>query len=70
MPEWSGSLVGGACGDVGDVAGAETVDAFGDGVCDFWLSKKKKKEHRRLVHATTAKSRGDYSRSSENIREG
>jgi hypothetical protein len=40
MPEWSGSLVGGADGDAGGVVGDETVDAFGDGVCDFWLSIK------------------------------
>ncbi len=40
MPEWSGSLVGGAGGDAGGVAGAEVVDAFGDGVCVFWLSIK------------------------------
>jgi hypothetical protein len=68
MPEWSGSFVGGAGGDAGGVAGVEAVDAFGDCVCDFWLSKEKTKGHRRLlVHAATAKSRGDYSQSSQKL---
>ena len=56
MPEWSGSLVVGAGGDAGGVTGAKIVDAFGNGVCNFWLSIKKTKGHRRLVHAATAKS--------------
>jgi hypothetical protein len=37
MPEWSGSIVGGAGGDVGGVASVEVVDAFGYGVGDFRL---------------------------------
>ncbi len=41
MPEWSGSLVGGAGGDADGVAGAEAVDAFGDGVCIFGFRLKK-----------------------------
>ncbi len=41
MPEWSGSIVGGASGDAGGAAEVEVVEAFGDGVCDFRLSIKK-----------------------------
>ena len=54
MPDWSESLGNVGVGDGSGCGGGDAADAFGDGVRDIWLSKKKRKWHKRRVYAATA----------------
>ena len=60
MPEWSESLGNVGGGDASGGGGGDVADAFGDNVRDIRLSKKKRKWHRGLVYAVTAKSPGVF----------
>jgi hypothetical protein len=70
MPDWSESLGNVGGGDASGGGGGDAVDAFGDGVRDIRLSKNKRKWHKRLVYAATAKSPGVFLQTSQKINEG
>jgi hypothetical protein len=70
MPDRSKSLGNVGGGDSSGDGGGDAADAFSDGFRDIRLSKKKRKWHRRLVYAATAKSPGVFLQSSQKINEG
>ena len=70
MPDRSESLGNVGGGDSSGDGGGDAADAFGDGIRDIRLSKKKRKWHRRLMYDATAKSPCDFLHSSQKINEG
>ena len=70
MPDWSESHGNIGGGDASGGGGGNAADAVGDGVRDIRLKKKKKKWHRRLEYAATAKYPCVFLQSSQKINEG
>ena len=69
MLHWSESLGDVVGGDASGGGGGNAADALMVFVI-FGFQKKKRKWHRRLVYAATAKSPGDFLKSSQKISEG